>query len=192
MLAATCAFLSLAQLVELGRPPTQTFVAPGNLYSVEIPKTWTVQLTSQPHEIRYVPNGDGSPLLTITRFAVPAGANPRQLALIAIETRLQKMPRYQLVGKTDVNIGGLPGTSLVVTYAYQGNIQYPRAIEELYVVAGEEAFAFHFDCFQPVAGNYAQDLTRLYQSFVVRPTAKEDKVFESKKSAAPELEGFNF
>jgi len=69
------------------------------------------------------------------------------------------------VAKRRVKMAGHAAASITGTYAFQGNIQYPRAIEEVYVVAGNEAFVFHFECFSLNAETYLQDLSAVYASF---------------------------
>ncbi|MEL6546175.1 MAG: hypothetical protein AAFQ82_16225, partial [Myxococcota bacterium] len=51
------------------------------------------------------------------------------------------------------------------------------ALEEIYVVAGTDAYVFHFECAEPAAGAYTKDLTALYTSFQPRAPATQDAPF---------------
>jgi hypothetical protein len=57
------------------------------------------------------------------------------------------------------------------TYYYQGNAQYPRAIEELFVVHGAEAFTFHFECYAGLTSHLGPAVESIYKSFAIRPPA---------------------
>ncbi len=107
--------------------------------------------------------------MVVRKTRVPRGANPRQLALNALEQRLRKLPGFQLISKKDVTVGGARAVTVTVLYNHQGNIQYPRVIEEIYLVHGDEGFLLHFECFQPSVGRYTKDMGIFYGSFVPSP-----------------------
>ena len=91
----------------------------------------------------------GYGVMQIRKITVPKGAHPRQLVLNAIERRLKKLPNFNIAARRDAKIGGHRAATVTGTYSYQGNLQYPVAIEEVHVVTGREAFILHFECFQP-------------------------------------------
>lgn len=150
--------------------PSTTYVAPDRMFSVNLPSSWKVLEPKNKNEFQFVVSGSGNPLMYIRRLIVPEGADPIQIALRAIDERLSKMPRFVLKSKRRVTLAGHKAAMISGTYAFQGNIQYPRAIEEVYVVVGAEAFVFHFDVFEAVAAQYVDQLNSFYQSFVPRPT----------------------
>ena len=168
---------------------TRPYVAPGREFALSIPDGWQVVDGGKKREIQLVPSGPGDPVMFIRRVEVPVGADPMHLALRALEERLKKMPRFEMSARRRVKLGGHEAASITGSYAFQGNIQFPRAIEEVYVVVGGEAFMFHFDCFVGTAGHYVGALTQLYQSFVPRP-ADSPGVFDEKADPSVEVMPF--
>lgn len=150
-------------------PAPKHFIAPGRIFAVQTPPNWVVRTGSQPDEIQFVPGVAGEPLLIVRKFQVPMGAHPRQLALNALEQRLRKLPGFKLVQRKDVAIGGGRGVTVTATYHHQGNIQYPRVLEEVFLVHGDQAFILHFECFAPSVGYYADALGMFYASFIPSP-----------------------
>lgn len=155
------------------------WVAPGRLFSIKIPDGWGVALHDgdpYTYDVRAVgKRGDG--ILQIRRIKVPKGARPRQLMLNAIEQRLGKLPGFSVLSRRNVDIAGTRGAAVLASYAFQGNVQFPRIVEEVYVVAGPEAFILHFECFQPAATAFEEDLNLLYNSFQPRPPGASDRPF---------------
>jgi hypothetical protein len=165
------------------------FVAPGRLFAVHMPTDWTVVQGDNPNEVQLVPTGPGHPLLFVRVLRVPSGADPMQVALRAIDDRLSKMPRFRLVSKKRVELGGYPAATVTATFSYQGNMQYPRALEEVFLLAGGEAFMIHFECSEPAAEHYLRAMTRFYQTFVPRPASTQP---DKPKSLFPEVENIPF
>lgn len=152
-------------------PAPTPFVAPGQLFQVVVPAGWSpFAVENDPNAVEFratVQAGDGS--LIIRKIKVPSGAKARQLALNALDERLKKLPRWRLITKKDASISGLPSAVVTGTYAFHGNIQYPRMLEEVFVVAGTEAFILHFECFEPAASQYGMALNTFYTTFQPRP-----------------------
>lgn len=176
-----------AQVIPGLRQEPKLFVAPGQEFSVKVPAGWQVALTpGQPGQIEFRPPAKfRDSFLIIRRHPVPAGAHPRQLLMRALDTRLSKLPAFEKVNQRDVTIGGHPGAAIIGKYAHQGNLQYPRAVEEIFVVVGEEAFAFHFECFQPHAPALASPVNVLYSTFVPRPKRAGPKLKSPARSTDP-------
>lgn len=150
-----------------------TWVAPGRLFSIRVPQGWGLALHENDpftYDVRAV-GRQGDALLQIRRIEVPNGARARQLMLNAIEQRLGKLPSFSLLSQRNVDIAGTRGAAVLGSYAFQGNVQFPRIVEEVYVVARSEAFILHFECFQPAATQFEKDLNLLYHSFQPRPDA---------------------
>jgi hypothetical protein len=162
--------VSVPEIPLLNRKP-KPFVTPGGLFSVQVPPGWGVALhDDDPYTIDFKGvDRPGYGILQVRRIKVPRGAHPRQLLLVAIERRLSKLPNFKIADRRDAQVAGNRAAVVTGTYAYQGNLQYPVTIEELFVVTGEEAFIFHFECFAAEAGRLATDLNTFYTSFRPRP-----------------------
>ncbi len=165
---------------------SNTYIAPDRMFSVSLPSSWKVVEPKNKNEFQFVVSGSGNPLMYIRRLIVPEGADPIQLALRAIDERLKKMPGFVLKSKRRVTLAGHKAATVSGTYAFHVNIQYPRDIEEVYVVVGTEAFVFHFDVFEPAAGQYLDQLNTFYQSFVPRP-AQAAGVFDTEAQLPTEV-----
>jgi hypothetical protein len=169
-----------AQLKGYFAPPAAPYVAPGRLFSIKLPGDFDpVTVKSNKDTVEFV-SKHGEAALLITRVTVPSGANARQMLLNSIEQKLSKLPGFQQVQRRDVMIAGAKAAALDGTYNYQGNIQYPRTVEEIFAVFGTDAFYFHFEC-GPNPGQYVDALTTIYTSFVPRPP-------EEAGPAQPEVE----
>ena len=168
----------------------QAFVAPGKLFGVKVPPTWTVHLhKNDPYTYEFRPgNPQADASLMIRRIQVPLGANPRQLLLKAVEQRLNKLPNLKVLKQGDTSIATLPAASITAIYSYQGNLQYPRAVEEVYLVHKDEAFIFHFECFEPYAGALAKDLNSIYQTFQPRVKPAKIKALNKPEKSFPEVD----
>lgn len=147
------------------------WVAPERLFALDLPTAWGVVDFDKARGITTLkPLDEGvDASLVIRHFAVPAGALPRQLLLNALEQRLDKLPSFRESERRDVTVAGSPAAVISGGYYYQGNAQYPRVIEELYVVRGAEAFTFHFECYAPLAARVGSVLEGIYKSFAIRP-----------------------
>ena len=158
------------ELDGIGGHETTPFVAPGQLFQIGIPYGWTpYSVEKDPNAIQFknTLRGDDA-VLIVRKFVVPSEARPRQLVLNAIDQKLSKLPRFKVLQKRDVAIAGQPGASVIGDYAFQGNIQYPRLIEQIFVVMGTEAYSLYFECFEPAAQQYAGELNQMYSSFTPR------------------------
>ena len=155
------------------------FSAPNGLFSLEVPNGWGVALHEKdPNTIEFRgTNRPGNATLQIRRVPVPKGAHPRQLLLNAIETRLNKLPGFKIASRRDVTVGGYKAAAVTGGYYYQGNVQFPLVLEEIYVVVANDSFVFHFECFDPVAGDLAGDINKFYSTFQPRPTGGNTKPF---------------
>ena len=150
---------------------SRRFVAPGKLFGVKLPGQWTVHLHEKdPYTYEFRPSDPkADAFLIIRRIKVPPGANPRQLRLQAQEKRLSKLPHFKILREGDARVSSFPAASITATFAYQGNLQFPRVVEELYMVTRHEAFIFHFECFQPYAAKLSNDVNHFYKTFRPRP-----------------------
>ncbi len=182
LLAVTAPTAVAAQVVDLPdmRPEalpglgggSRTFVAAEREFALEVPPGWNVARSEKDpgtYELRPADGTDAS--VFVRRMKVPRGASPRQLLLNALEQRLRKLPSFREGKRRDVKVAGQPGAVVDGGYYFQGNAQYPRTIEELFVVRGDEAFVFHFEAFEPVAASVSPALELVYRSFVIRPPA---------------------
>lgn len=145
------------------------FESPDGLFRVELPNKWQVVALKLGESAKLTPAGSRPETqFVLTRIDVPKGAHPRLLRLKAIENRLGKLPGFKELAKNDAIVGGFAAASITATYHYQGNIQYPRVVEEVFVVAGNEAFILHFECFEPDGSAYARAVGKMYESLEFR------------------------
>ena len=106
--------------------------------------------------------------ILIERIEVPTGAHPRQLRLRALETHLAQLAGFRNLSQRDIVIAGNPAAVVTGTYPRQGNIQYPRAIEQTFVVQGRDALRIHFECFEPAASQFAAAVALLYSTLTLQ------------------------
>lgn len=152
-------------------PKAAPYVAPHRLFQVQVPPDWEPKIFADNRdlvEFRII-RRQGSALFQVKREPVSEGAQSRQLLARAVERRLSKLPHYSELRRSEVVLNGIKGTSVLATFWYQGNAQYPRTLEEIFLVLGKEAYTLHFECFQPMSGLIANELNLVYQSFVPRP-----------------------
>jgi hypothetical protein len=179
--------------VPLFNKKPEPFVAPGQLFAVQVPPGWGVALhDNDPDTVDFRGvNRPGYGVMQIRRIHVPKGAHPRQLLLNAIDTRLKKLPHFTVARRRDVKISGHRAAAVTGSYSYQGNLQYPVAVEELHVVTDREAFIFHFECFGPMATQLAADVNTFYTTFSPRPSTTASDPFAvsegTDKKTSPEL-----
>lgn len=169
--------------IELFNQPTTPFTAPGRLFSIEVPPGWAPALKKRDPdtvEIQAI-SRPGNAVLQIRRMAVPRGAHPRQLLLNALDRRLKKLPSFKMASKRDLTLAGYQAASVTGSYLYQGNVQYPLVLEEVYLVTGSEAFVLHFECFEPAAADLATELNKLYTTFQPRPGSGAEGPFVPKE-----------
>tara|TARA_Y100000589_G_scaffold308660_1_gene325416 strand:- start:7 stop:657 length:651 start_codon:yes stop_codon:yes gene_type:complete len=174
------------------RPAPRIFESPDGLFKVQLPGKWQVTEFRPGQSATLKPAGARPETqLIIQRIEVPPGAHPRLLRLKAVENRLGKLAGFRELAKADAVVSGFPAASITASYHYQGNIQYPRAIEEVFIVAGNEAFILHFECFEPDGSAYAQAVGIIYQSLQFRPNqntppkGSEGQKSQQKEEPAP-------
>ena len=176
--AATAAWALLATpahadqlLFQPARQPTYT--APNRLFQLEIGPQWQVGANAgQDDTVEFSlsdPRG-GSAVLRIRRRAVPEGAQAKQMMVRALESRRKELPHLSNVVKGDKILRGLRGSAFTGMFWWQGNAQYKRVVEEVFVVAGHDAFEIHLECFPPLYAAMAREREAMYQSFVPRPS----------------------
>jgi hypothetical protein len=152
------------------------YMAPHRLFSIRLPSNWSPRtFADRPDLVEFrLIDSPITALLQVKRSAVMEGARARQLLLRAVELRLKKLPHFTETSRRDVNLGGVQGAAVTGVFWYQGNAQYPRALEEVFLVLGQDAYELHFECFAPLSGQMAGELNRLYQSFIPRPAMPSD------------------
>jgi hypothetical protein len=172
--------LAMAQSMDIGggdfqfNPETseRPFAPTSDAFNVKIPGGWdTILNPFDPDTVTFVPQGRaGEASLSVRHFVVPEGAMPRQLISVAIEKQLSKLPWWKTMSRRDVKLAGHAASSVVGTYKYQGNAQYPRIIEQVAVVVGVDAYVFHFEGFEGLAAELQPEVEKFYRSFVPRPS----------------------
>lgn len=178
-LVAACLVLSClaaapvrAQELGLGPPPSRPFLAGDGAFAAKVPSSWAASDFPKTHTVQFSIPGPGAAWLQVQRLQVPAGARPKQLLLRARESRLAKLPHFREFGRQELLVNGLRAATLSGDFWFQGNAEYPRAVEELFIVDGSEAFELHFECFEPMVGAMRADINAFYMSFVAHPGAR--------------------
>jgi hypothetical protein len=159
-----------AQNPLFGPKKPRVFKSPDGLFNIQLPGKWQV-VDFRPGQSATLKPAGARPetQLIIEKINVPPGAHPRLLRLKAIESRLGKLPGFRELAKADVTISGYRAATITASYHYQGNIQYPRALEEVFIVAGQEAFILHFECFEPDGSSFAPAIGTMYRTLEIRP-----------------------
>ena len=156
----------------LGPPPTRPCLAADGSFAGQVPASWAASDFPRARTVQFSIPGAGAAWLQVQRLQVPAGANPKQLLMRARESRLSKLPHFRQFGQQELLVNGMRAASLSGDFWYQGNAEFPRAVEELFVVDGTEAFELHFECFEPMVESLRHDITQFYMSFVPHPGAR--------------------
>jgi hypothetical protein len=151
---------------------TVPYLAPGSLFSLRLPPNWHAHtFPGRPDFVEIRMAGPNTALLQVQRFPTSEGARPKQLLLRALERRLAKLPHFEESGRRDVSINGLRATAIAGSFWFQGNAEYPRDLEEIFLSVGKDAYELHFECFSPLSTQLANQLDAIYQTFVARPQA---------------------
>ncbi len=156
-----------------GPPPTTAFLAADGSFALKVPQSWVVK-EDKAHKDRVHLRSLTAPdaFVEMRKIAVSPGARPKQLALIAKDVRLGKMPHFKQQVIREMPVNGIPAASIMGTYWYQGNAEFPRVVEEIFLVGQTQGYVFHFECFEPMAPMLAPEVNAIYTSFVPHvPTA---------------------
>lgn len=155
-----------------GDSKPKPYLAPDGSFAAVVPNFWQPREFRESNVVEFRMPGAGMAWLQVRRASVAPNTQPRQLLLRARESRLSKLPHFREHGRRDIAIGGNPGAAVIGDYWYQGNAEYPRAVEELFVIVGNEAFEMHFECFAPLADTIHADVMAFYMSFIAHPAAR--------------------
>ncbi len=160
----------------------QKYLAPGQMFQVELPANWSLLASDDPSTITFVPqNANVRVFMAVRRMAIPAGASAVQIALNAKEQRLQLLPLWQEKSTRKAVIAGRQAVVITGTYNYQGNREYPIVAEEVILALENEAFILHFECFTGIAQQFSAMLETFYKTFTPRPTAQQIEQSQQKK-----------
>ena len=161
-----------SSLPGLRPPPPKIHQSPDGFLSFQIPAGWALSEVDGSKKTVLTPiQTGGNAKLLIERIEVPAGAHPRQLRLRSLETHLRKLKGFESLSERDIAISGQPAAVVTGSYPWQGNIQYPRAVEQTFVVLGTHALRIHFECFQPAASTFAPAVALVYSTLTIRSEA---------------------
>ena len=156
-------------------PPPKIHQSPDGLLSFQIPAGWRLSEVDGSKKTLLIPeNTSQHAKILIERIEVPKGAHPRQLRLRSLETHLRQLRGFQALSERDIVISGQAAAVVTGTYPWQGNIQYPRAVEQTFVVQGQRALRIHFECFEPSAAHFAPSVALLYSTLVLQSAASSD------------------
>ena len=151
------------------RPP---YIAPSRLFQVDIGPEWQpIVDPKDPETVEFrMLSAEGSAIFRVHRRGVGEGARAKQLLVKALDERLRKLPHFREEMRREVMLSGIKASSITGTFWYQANAQYPRTVEEVFLVFGKDAFELHFECFTPLGAQLSPILERIYQSFQPRPS----------------------
>jgi len=172
----------LSQFFEgFGSSGKTTYEAPNGRYHVQVPGGLLMQVDEDnPDPNMVVFAGDIRPGLraqmVVKKVEVTAGAASSQLMLTTRDNHLAKLPNFTVEQVRKIRIANRTCTLLRARYDYQGNKQYPMALEQAYIIDGTEGFIVGMEVPYEVYGDMADRLQQVYKSFVhVRPKAAEPK-----------------
>lgn len=161
------------------RPPVYT--APGRLFQLEIGPQWHVgpnEGRDDTVEFQLDNSGRGSALLRIRRRPVAEGAQAKQLMVRALEERRRSLPHLSDVVRGEKMLRSGRASAFTGLFWWQGNAQYKRVVEEVFVVMGKDGFELHLECFPPLYQAMASEREAIYQSFVPRPSSDHPEAVE--------------
>ncbi len=160
----------------------QKYLAPGQMFQVEIPTNWGVMVGDDQSTITFVPQNTNLRIfMAVRRMPIPTGASAVQIALNAKEQRLQLLPLWQESSTRKAVVAGRQAVVITGTYNYQGNREYPIVAEEVILALENEAFILHFECFTGVVQQYSGMLETFYSTFTPRPTIEQIEQSQQKK-----------
>lgn len=159
----------------MGAKSQHKYVAPGQLFQVEIPPEWGVTANAEdPDNVTFMPkNSNFRVFIAVRRLPVPPGAAAMQIALQAKEQRLQLLPLWQEQSTRKVVVAGRPAVVVTGNYYFQGNREYPIILEELIVALENEAFIIHFESFTGAAASFGPILEKFYATFQPHPAPEQ-------------------
>jgi len=111
-------------------------------------------------------NAGAAGTLFVTHSTIQ-GVLDSELMALNSEKDLKKLPHYQRVGGGRILLGELKASIRSFVFDYQGNTEYPVAVEQLYVVSGSKAIKLHFETMRRTMPGYARDLKLVYDTFSV-------------------------
>lgn len=174
VLFTMCLFATQASAQSLGSllQRSEAFTAPGRLFSVVLPAGWGFYPNSARSSFAEFRHSDLGPdaVLLVRQSKIAPGASPRHLMLLALEQTLSKLPGFRELGRRQLSVAGQPAFAVSGVYFQQGNRQFPRAFEEVYVVREDDCFTLRFDCFEPAFLGLAASVNGFYDSFTIRPS----------------------
>jgi hypothetical protein len=107
--------------------------------------------------------GSAQGVCTITHFTIPGKLDAELMAFNA-EKELKKLPHYRKTGGGRLLLGEAKASIRSFMFDYQGNTEYPVAVEELYLVTGGKAVRVHFETMARAMPGYANDLRAVYDT----------------------------
>jgi len=171
-LASATALLPQVVHAESGMfaPTVVPYVAPGKTFAIKIPSGWSLASATAGRAGQEVTfrstRGAGDAFLSVRSFPTPHTVDPQQLLLRAVEDRLNRLDQFREQQRRKLRLGGMPAASVTGSFNFQGNAQFPRAIEEVFAARAGRAYVLHFECFAPDAQKLAVDVAIMYSSFV--------------------------
>lgn len=166
LLAPRTAHAQAGEVMDMMGDEGAAFVHSTGLYAMRPANSWRCnQLRDGAVECR-TDSGPAQGVCTIT-FATIAGQLDSELMAFNEERKLKKLPHFRKTGGGRLLLGDVKASLRSFTFDYQGNTEYPVAVEELYVVSGGKAIRVHFETMAHAMPAYGMDLKQLYDTLGV-------------------------
>jgi hypothetical protein len=161
-LLAAGALANPLQLIGHGSP--EAFVEPEGYYRVILPGGFACAPQKNKREVRCSGARGSQALVVLQVLDVPKSATVDLVALNEMQ-RLKKKPHFKHLGSANETIDGSPARLEKFRYDYLGNVEYPVAVQALYLVRENKLFIVHFEAPLMSFSTYAKDLVELYGTF---------------------------
>jgi hypothetical protein len=166
LVAPRVAHAQAGEVMELMGEDVPPFVHSTGLYALRPAPGWRcMQLRDGAVECK-TDNGPSVGVCTIT-YSTIAGQLDSELMAFNEERKLKKLKHFRKTGGGRLLLGDVKASLRSFTFDYQGNTEYPVAVEELYVVSGGKAIRVHFETMAHAMPSYGADLKQLYDTLGV-------------------------
>jgi hypothetical protein len=154
------------EVLEMFNNAEPPFAHSTGLFAFLPPPGWSCQQNRDSSVECRGQNGPQPGVLTVTHQTVEGQLDAELMALNA-EKQLKRLPHYQRTGGGRLLLGDVKAAIRSFRFDYQGNNEYPVAVEELYVVSGGKAIRVHFETMLLAMPHYMGDLKRFYDTLGV-------------------------
>lgn len=154
------------QLMDIMQQEAPPFSHSSGLYAFTPPGGWFCQ-QAKGGKVECKTGKGPAPGTFVITYSTIEGRLDSELMAFNEERRLQKLPHFKKTGGGRLVLGGAKASVRSFTFDYQGNTEYPVAVEELYVVTGGKAIRLHFETMARAMPAYGGDLRQIYDTLGV-------------------------